>query len=86
MGVRVLGTLDFINYLHTQLFHNHPDLVMFDRRNTRQTWNVAGIKAAGGDLFLQKGKKWGKNDNRRNQSVADLSQKLHRKKSEVTLV
>jgi len=29
---------------------------MFDRRNTRQTCNVAGIKAAaaGGDLLLQK--------------------------------
>jgi len=53
---------------------------MFDRRNTRQTWNVAGIKAAGGDLLLQEGKKVGKNDNQWNQSVADLSYKLHCKK------
>ena len=50
----VLRTLDFINLLHTQLFHNHPNLVMFVRRNTRKTWNVAGIKAAGGDLPLYK--------------------------------
>ena len=54
VGVRVLCTLDFINYLRTQLFHNHPSLVMFGRRNTRQTGNVAGIKAAGGNLLLQK--------------------------------
>jgi len=82
VGVRVLRTFDFIIDLHTQLFHNHQNLVMFDGRNTRQTGNVAGIKAAaaGGDLLLQKGKKAQKNDKQRNQSVADLSSKLDQKK------
>jgi hypothetical protein len=27
---------------------------MFVRRNTRKTWNVAGIKTTGGDLLLYK--------------------------------
>ena len=54
VGAHVVRTLDFINDLHTQLFHNRLSLVMLDRRNPRQTGNIAGIKAAGGDLFLQK--------------------------------
>jgi len=80
VGVRVICTLDFINYLHTQLFHNHPSLVMFDRKTTRQTGNVAGIKATGGNLLLQKESRKNVNKKERNQSVADLSWKLHRKK------
>jgi len=64
VGVRVLRTLDFINYLHTQLFHNHPKLVTFDRRNARQTWKVVGIEGTGGDLLLQQGKTVKKNDNK----------------------
>ena len=33
--VRVLRTSDFIDDLDTQLLHNHPSLVVFDRRNPR---------------------------------------------------
>jgi len=37
VSLRVLRTSDFINDLDTQLLHNHSSLVIFDRRNPRQT-------------------------------------------------
>jgi len=56
---------------------------MFDRRNTRQTWNVAGIKAAGGDQKEKMSKKMTTNGIK----VWRICRENHiAKKSEVTLV
>jgi len=49
VGVRVLRTFDFIDELHTELFHNHPSLVIFNGGK-----KIAGIKVADGDLLLRK--------------------------------
>jgi len=54
VGLRVLHTFDFIDDLHTQLFHNHSSLVMFERREKWKKGNIAGMKAAGGNLLLRK--------------------------------
>ena len=54
VGVHVLPTFDFIDDLHTQLFHNHSSLVMFERREKWKKVNIAGINAAGGYLLLRK--------------------------------
>jgi len=48
-------------------FNNHP------KEEYQADLDVAGIKATGDDLLLQKGKRVKKNRNQRNQSVADLS-------------
>ena len=41
VSVRVLRTSDIIDDLDTQLLHNHPSLVVFDRRNPR---HIAGVR------------------------------------------
>jgi len=59
VGVHVLRTFDFIDDLHTQLFHNHPSLVMFDRRKSRRirTLRASGQQAASCSCGKSKGLK-----------------------------
>ena len=79
VGVRVVRTLDFINDLYTQLFHNRPSLVMLDRRIPGRpgTLRASRQQAATCSCKKSKGKKspkkWQLNKSKCSRSVIKIT-------------